>query len=525
MIGFTCKYAPVELLAGFGAECRELNAEAENFDYAQGLTHMNMCSHIKALIEEVHRESAEELVLVNCCDSLRRAYDILKPSMKFLFLLDLPHNDNSCARERLADELKRLFTEYRAYSGKEFSFDAFRKAFTRQEVTVTEPHVALLGGRIGEGMLAQLRRELPLPVIDRTCNNNRDMAAPPEGLSLDGLLDWYAGELLGQVPCMRMADISGRRRLLESPNLKGIIYHTVKFCDYYGFEYEMIRQHADVPMIRIETDFTMQSLGQLSTRIGGFAESLGLGKEIKVEGTGQYVAGIDSGSTTTNMAVLDRDGNLVDHCIVRTGAKAQRGAENALNALKIPRSQIAAIVATGYGRKNIDFADSCITEITCHARGAFHLDPRVRTIIDIGGQDSKAISLDEEGNVLNFAMNDKCAAGTGRFLENMARVLETDLEGISKAGLEWKEDLTISSMCTVFAESEVVSLIADNKQISDIVHGLNKSVASKTMNLVGRVKGTGRYMMTGGVARNAGVAECIEELLGEKLIIPEVPDL
>jgi predicted CoA-substrate-specific enzyme activase len=186
---------------------------------------------------------------------------------------------------------------------------------------------------------------------------------------------------------------------------------------------------------------------------------------------------------------------------------------------------IAMIVATGYGRGNIDFADDSITEITCHARGAFHLNKDVRTIIDIGGQDSKAISIDESGNVKNFAMNDKCAAGTGRFLENMAKVLETDLDGISEAGLKWNEDITISSMCTVFAESEVVSLIADNRQISDIVHGLNKSVASKTMALVNRVGAESRYMMTGGGARNKGVVGCIEELIGEKVFVPEMPDL
>ena len=149
----------------------------------------------------------------------------------------------------------------------------------------------------------------------------------------------------------------------------------------------------------------------------------------------------------------------------------------------------------------------------------------MRTIIDIGGQDNKAIALDEQGRVKTFAMNDKCAAGTGRFLENMAKVLEIDLDQMSTVGLNWQEDLTISSMCTVFAESEVVSLIADNKSVPDIVHGLNKSVASKTMALVKRVGGTGRFMMTGGGAKNKGVVRCIEELLGEEVFVADTPDL
>lgn len=540
MIGFTCKYAPVELLAGFGAETGLLNLEAENFDYAQNLTHMNMCSHIKALLEEVHREGIRELLLVDCCDSMRRAADILKERLDFCFLLDLPHNDDACARRHLSEELMRLAREYQAYSGKAFDFERFREAFTGADRDVSRDFIAVMGARMGARQFENLSKSVPMRLEDFTCNSNRSMSPPPATLAdtttgeesaadpvmnMESLMEWYAGELLAQIPCMRMADIKRRREITESPNLRGIIYHTVKFCDYYGFEYEMIRRNASVPVIKIETDFTMQSLGQLSTRIGGFLESMGIGKEAIVTGEGRYYAGIDSGSTTTNVAVLDRQGELVDYAIVRTGAKAQRGAQKALDALQIPAEEIAVIVATGYGRQNIDFADACITEITCHAKGARHLDPGIRTIIDIGGQDSKVILLDDGGNVANFAMNDKCAAGTGRFLENMAKVLETDLDGMSRAGLSWEEDLTISSMCTVFAESEVVSLIADNKAVSDIVHGLNKSVASKTMNLVNRVKGRGRYMMTGGGARNRGVVGCLEALLGEKISVPEIPDL
>lgn len=535
MIGYTCKYTPVELLTAFGAEPVELNSESPDFDYAQNLTHGNMCSHMKALLEEVHREGIDELILVNCCDSIRRAYDILKPEMKFLFIMDLPHAAGSCAKQRLASEITRLVKEYSAYSHRTFDWEAFCKDFVGYPDLPDEPYIALMGARAPKGLAETLADSVPLPLSDRTCNRNRGMEAPrdgmftepvqPDGLPSAEVIEWYAEALLGQIPCMRMNDIVRRKELVNSPYLKGILYHTVKFCDYYSFEYMRMAKETDVPMLKFETDFTTQAAGQLSTRIGGFVESLRLGKETIVTGEGKYVAGIDSGSTTTNVAVLDRNGKIVDSAIVRTGAKAQKGAEKAMEALKIPREEIASIVATGYGRKNIDFADGCITEITCHARGAFHQDPSVRTIIDIGGQDSKVIALDENGNVLTFAMNDKCAAGTGRFLENMAKVLETDLPGISEAGLSWKEDLTISSMCTVFAESEVVSLIADNKQISDIVHGLNKSVASKTIALSRRVHGKSRYMMTGGVARNKGVVQALEAMLGEPLLKPEIPDL
>ncbi len=182
-------------------------------------------------------------------------------------------------------------------------------------------------------------------------------------------------------------------------------------------------------------------------------------------------------------------------------------------------------MATGYGRNNIPFATGQVTEITCHARGAHRLYPEARAIVDIGGQDSKVICLDESGGVTNFVMNDKCAAGTGRFLELMARTLELNLDEMARVGLHWEQELTISSMCTVFAESEVVSLIADNHSAADIVHGLNQSVAAKTAALASRAGAKGPYMMTGGVARNRGVTEALEARLGAPLWLPPEPDL
>lgn len=175
---------------------------------------------------------------------------------------------------------------------------------------------------------------------------------------------------------------------------------------------------------------------------------------------------------------------------------------------------MALKVATGYGRDNIPNMDSAITEITCHARGAHYLAPDVLTVVDIGGQDSKVIHLDKDGGVVNFVMNDKCAAGTGRFLDATARALELTLEDFCRVGLEWKHDVKISSMCTVFAESEVVSLVADDTAIPDIVHGLDVSVANKTASLAKRVKGEPPYLMTGGVAHNVGVVNALGEALG-----------
>ena len=242
-----------------------------------------------------------------------------------------------------------------------------------------------------------------------------------------------------------------------------------------------------------------------------------------------YAMGVDSGSTSTNVIILDKDKNILSSVIVRTGARAKDSAYKALDLAlkeaKLTKEDISLIVGTGYGRYNIDFVDENITEITCHGKGAHFFNKDVRTIIDIGGQDSKAISIDENGNVKSFVMNDKCAAGTGRFLEMISKTLEIELKDMSVEGLTYNEDITITSVCSVFAESEVVSLIADNKERRDIIHGVNKSIATKTVALVDRVGRNPGFMMTGGVAKNAGVIKAIEERLNGKLFIAEEPQI
>lgn len=531
---YVCKYTPIELLTALGAECENLNGMQEGFDRADQMAHSNICGFGKSLLEAVMSGQVRELVLVNCCDTIRSVYDVLAESGKldFLYIVDMLHSGGECSRQRTAAQLKGLAKAYAAYKGTTFDTKAFRAAFHAPEKT-HGPHISVLGARMGKELFEMVQNAMPFPVENETCVHNRSVGEvlPPEDADFDALMEWYAAELLGQIPCMRMMDNTGRKRLFNDPDLKSIIYHTVKFCDFYSFEYAQVKQSVAVPLLKIESDYTLQSSGQLLTRLEAFAESMdpgqGEGKEIKM-GKG-YFAGIDSGSTSTDVVILDRDQKMVTGVILPTGAGAAVGAERALEqALEqagLQRSDIDAIVTTGYGRTAIQDGDKSITEITCHARGAHYLDPGVRTVIDIGGQDSKVIRLDENGAVVNFVMNDKCAAGTGRFLEMMARTMEMDLDEMSKAGLHYKEDITISSMCTVFAESEVVSLIAQNKPTDDIVHGLNKAVASKTAALAKRVGGEDRYMMTGGVSKNRGLVKTLEEKLGTTLVVSEKAQL
>jgi predicted CoA-substrate-specific enzyme activase len=522
MIYYVCKYTPVELLRGFGEETAVLDREAENFDLSDRAAHVNLCGFGKSVLEAALSGGVQELVLVNCCDVMRRVYDVLKAKgcCRFLFMLDLPHTDGECQRERFAREILRLRDEYAAYSGKAFDSALFMSSFGAPD-TAQEPYVAIIGARAGREVQRMMRETCALPVRDLTCVGNRAVAAPEPGG--DVFLS-YAASLLSQLPCRRMADSSSRRALFEDPALRGIMYHTIKFCDYYGMEYAQAQRECAVPMARIETDYTRQSSGQLRTRVEAFAETIG-GAAVKPASAaaGEYYAGVDSGSASTDAVIIDSSGNIAASCVLPTGGGARVSADSALSeALKkagLRREQIARVVATGYGRAGIGEGSDSITEISCHAKGAHRLLPEARTVIDIGGQDSKAIRIDGNGRVVSFAMNDKCAAGTGRFLEMMARTLGLGMDEMSRAGLKWKENIVISSMCTVFAESEVVTLVAQNRSVDDIVHGLNNSVAAKIAALVSRVGGEERYIITGGVAQNAGVVRAVGEKLGTELYV------
>ena len=234
--------------------------------------------------------------------------------------------------------------------------------------------------------------------------------------------------------------------------------------------------------------------------------------------------GIDSGSTATKGILLD-DGVIQRRFLCPTPFRPADAIVEAWETLRAGLSEPPFLTLTGYGRQLVDFADKQVTEISCHGLGARLLAPQTRTVIDIGGQDSKVIRLNEKGEVTDFAMNDKCAAGTGRFLEMMARTLEVDIDDMGPSSLHWKEEIQISSMCTVFAESEVISLIAQNKEKADIIRALNLAIASKTNSLLGRVGKESVFMMTGGVAQNIGVVKAIEEKIGMPLYRYEQPEI
>jgi predicted CoA-substrate-specific enzyme activase len=239
-------------------------------------------------------------------------------------------------------------------------------------------------------------------------------------------------------------------------------------------------------------------------------------------------AGLDIGSLSSEALLLGQDG-IRAYTIVRTGANPLKAArlclDEALANAGLRESVVSALVATGYGRIRVPFADREITEITCHARGAYHLFPSTRTVIDIGGQDSKVIVLDERGRVRDFTMNDRCAAGTGRFLEVMAEALETPLSDMGQQSLKAKKGVSISSMCTVFAESEVISLIAEGYRQEEIIKGLHEAISNRIFRMTKRLKVSPEITFSGGVAKNQGIIEAMKALFGMAMNVPQEPQI
>src|SRR5450756_1033927 len=219
-----------------------------------------------------------------------------------------------------------------------------------------------------------------------------------------------------------------------------------------------------------------------------------------------YAAGVDVGSTQTKAVIIDEAGEIVGRALIDTGASVIAAAENAfalaLASDSLDEREVEYVIGTGYGRYRVTFGNTQVTEISCHGRGAVHMFPQTRTVIDMGGQDTKAIRVRPSGEIVDFCMNDKCAAGTGRFLGAASSALDIPLDQLGPTALRAERPVRISTTCTVFAESEVLSWLGKGKKIEDILLGVHQSIAGRSAGLVRRVGIEQQVTFTGGVAKN-----------------------
>jgi predicted CoA-substrate-specific enzyme activase len=242
-----------------------------------------------------------------------------------------------------------------------------------------------------------------------------------------------------------------------------------------------------------------------------------------------HFMGVDLGSTTAKVVILDGEGDIVTAQVVQMGAVSRAGLtkalDTALSSAGLRDTDITETIATGYARRLVPGVGRMFTEITCHALGVAAMCPGVRLVVDIGGQDSKAILVDEWGIAENFAMNDRCASGTVRFFEVLARAIECDLAELADLALAGTKNLEVSSMCATFAETELISLLAQGERREDIAASVHRAVSARTLGLIAQV---GRYtpiVMTGGVARNAAAVHFLAEAVGAEVTVPDSPQI
>ena len=231
-----------------------------------------------------------------------------------------------------------------------------------------------------------------------------------------------------------------------------------------------------------------------------------------------HTGGVDVGSTQTKAVIIDGAGRIAGRSLIDTGANVVVAAERAFQAALVDaglqEQMIACVAGTGYGRYRVTFGDLQVTEISCHGRGAVHMFPATRTVVDMGGQDTKAIKVGPSGDIVDFCMNDKCAAGTGRFLGAAAAALEIPLDELGETALRGDKPVAISTTCTVFAESEVLSWLSRGRRIEDILAGVHRSIVARSVGLMRRVGIEPEVTFTGGVSKNAGVRAALSETLG-----------
>jgi len=242
-----------------------------------------------------------------------------------------------------------------------------------------------------------------------------------------------------------------------------------------------------------------------------------------------HFLGVDLGSTTAKAVVVDEDGVIVASSTIAMGAVSRAGMRAAVDAALasagVAADELGGTVSTGYGRRLVPGAQKSFTEITCHARGTAAMVPGVRLVVDVGGQDSKAITVDDDGLVVDFAMNDRCASGTGRFYEVLARAVEVPIEELGTLALSGSDDLEVSSMCATFAETEIVSMLAMDHHVADIASSVHRAIAARTLALVAQVGRRSPVVLTGGVAQNPAAVHFLSRALRTEVLVPPRPQI
>jgi len=546
-IPFFCSFIPVELLAASGHDVVDISL-FENTKYSLAYScslHDNICSYAKYLFEKiVNADRPFDFVVVpKVCDAMKHLHSSLCRTGNIeSFLLDVPGRAGDHSAKYLSAQylalLKRISPDFavkgEALCRPEQNHCRFAAAqlFAREGEETRTFKIGIAGSSFSPALFRDILKKYDAgSVFLRHCGHGvlpSGASRPNTRRTPEETLLTMARDSLQNTLCPRSDNGLMVRYILDEirrRQLSGLIVTTLKFCDFYAFALEKLKTSLPdhFPCLYLENDLSVSSDEQNATRIEAFMERIASGKPAKkkvvIFKTAEadfYSIGLDVGSTTTKGVLLKDGKEILAEILIPTAINMKDSAEAALSGLlrqgALPEGKMIRTLYTGYGRTA--FPDRLqATEITCHAVGVNFLTPQAGTVIDIGGQDSKAIRINESGNVLRFAMNDKCAAGTGRFLESMIQRMDISFDRFSALSLAAEEPTPISSMCSVFAESEVVSLMTKGIPVGNIARGLNLAIAERVCSLVRRIQGEAPFILTGGLSRNAGFASELEKAL------------
>ncbi|MDF2881727.1 MAG: R-2-hydroxyglutaryl-CoA dehydratase subunit/R-2-hydroxyglutaryl-CoA dehydratase activase, partial [Clostridiaceae bacterium] len=280
MIGYVCKYTPIHIIESFGEQAVKIDPHVRGFDKAETIMHPNICTYAKAVLEECYRTGIYNVVLVNCCDSIKRLYDVLKndPNFKFVHLIDVPRKKNKASDLLMKREILKFISSMEEFTEEKFDEDKFINIVNsikiEESYNKSNINIALMGSRIRNSTIKQIEETWTSVNYNFTCTGNFDNST--KLMKNQDFILSYSAFLLNSFPCLRMVDIDDRVKVLNENlgNIDGIIYHTTKFCDAYSFEYARLKNLISVPLLKIETDYTEESNGQMKTRIEAFIETI-----------------------------------------------------------------------------------------------------------------------------------------------------------------------------------------------------------------------------------------------------------
>lgn len=485
MIGYTCKYAPVELLQALGGQCVFINENVIDFHGDSDIARLKGIKYARTLLTRCRESGIKELVITGCSDVSQRAYDVLRAGtdFRFLFYMNLPYKGDKMAVMQFKAELIRFMQEYSNYKKEDIMMEDFLRRFA---FAFTSDAV----------------------MDDDECGGSRHLDMPAGQMSFDGLMEWYAEGLLQQEPCVRMGGSSEEMFKTEPETV---------FADE--------TTEAAMPE---ETEAAMPEEAEEAMPEEAEVPEKNEETEEPEELPDIIFGGIDIGYSYTKVVLIDENFDIIAKSkipsTVNPDLDTLKAFGNIHDETGIEMEGITAITACGDGTKKLGFPVETKNEADCLIKGALRSVPGARTAVDLGGRGTRAYHLGRNGELKGTAKDDGCASAAGIYLENAAKELQVTMEEFFALGEEWEEDISLQSGCAVFDLSEIRSLAVSNKPYSDIIHAADKVFAGKAAEVVTRIKAKGPVVVTGGAALDADAMKTIEDKTHTELIKTEDPE-